>query len=44
MRRRWPSLHGLGEARQVAEDLIADIRAAQTGVLRGPRSTAACCL
>ena len=27
------SLHGLGEARQVAEDLIADIRAAQTGVL-----------
>jgi SpoVK/Ycf46/Vps4 family AAA+-type ATPase len=27
------SLHGLGEARQVAEDLIADIRAAQAGVL-----------
>ena len=27
------SLHGLGEARQVAEDLIADIRAAQAGLL-----------
>ncbi len=27
------SLHGLGEARQVAEDLIADIRAAQAGLI-----------
>ncbi len=27
------SLHGLGEARQVAEDLIADIRAAQSGAI-----------
>ena len=30
------SLHGLGEARQVAEDLIADIRAAQAGLIPWP--------
>ncbi len=35
-------LHGMGEARRVAEDLIADIQAAQAGACPGPPSTREC--